>query len=130
MRRQLSVVLVLAAWLLATGSQWDVAQTFAWGRMAVTYSRTMSLGQAVKKTFDGELCSICLAVQTAKQQQDTANAKSPAGKLPGKALLVSAPGTRVFLSPAPLCTGLTSAVSAPLSAERSAPPSPPPRALA
>ena len=47
MRRKFSLVLTLAAWLLATGSQWDLAQTFAWGRMIVTYSQTMSVAQAV-----------------------------------------------------------------------------------
>jgi hypothetical protein len=130
MRQKISVILVLAAWLLATGSQWDVAQTFAWGRMVATNSRSMSLGQAVQKTFSGEMCSLCLAVQQAKQQQDADQAKSPGGKLPGKVLLIGVPGTLVYLSPAPLCAGLTSAVPAPLSAGRSAPPSPPPRVLA
>ena len=130
MRRQVSVVLVLAAWLLATGSQWDLAQTFAWGRMITNYSSSMSLTQAVQKTFSGEMCSLCRAVQQAKQQQDTDNARTVAGKVPGKILLVSVPANLIFLCPAPSCAGLTAAVSAPLSAERAAPPSPPPRALA
>jgi hypothetical protein len=130
MRRQVSVILVLAAWLLATGSQWDLAQTFAWGRMITNYSSSMSLAQAVKKTFGGEMCSLCRAVQQAKQQQEADSAKTTEGKVPGKILLVSVPATPIFLSPASSCVGLTAAVSAPLSAERSAPPSPPPRALA
>jgi hypothetical protein len=130
MRRQASVILVLAAWLLATGSQWDLAQTFAWGRMITTYSNSMSFAQAVQKTFGGEMCSLCRAVQQAKQQQDADNARTVAGKVPGKILLVTAPANPVFLSPAPSCAGLTAAVSAPLSAGRAAPPSPPPRALA
>ncbi len=130
MRRQVSTVLVLVAWLLATGSQWDLAQTFAWGRMIAGYSRSMPLLQSVRKTFDGEMCSLCRAVQQAKQQQDADNAKTTDGKAPGKILLVCAPTAPLFLSPAPSCAGLTAAMSAPLSAQRSAPPSPPPRALA
>ena len=33
MRRKLSLVLTLTAWLLATGSHWDLVQTFAYARM-------------------------------------------------------------------------------------------------
>ncbi len=129
MRRKVSLVLTLAAWLLATGSQWDLAQTFAWGRMIVTYSCSMTVTQAVQKTFSGEMCAICAAVQDAKQQE-TAGASAPEGRLTAKIILVCAPRTPGLFSPAPFCAGLAPAVSAPLSAERSAPPSPPPRELA
>jgi len=130
MRRQVSIVLVLTAWLLATGSQWDLAQTFAWGRMITTYSASMPFAVAVQKTFDGEMCPICRAVQQAKQEQEGDNARSPDGKWPGKILLFGAPGAMVFFLPASRCTGVMPDGSAPLSAERSAPPSPPPRARA
>ncbi|HWA08757.1 MAG TPA: hypothetical protein VG838_04735 [Opitutaceae bacterium] len=130
MLRRFSLVLTLAAWLLATGSQWDLAQTFAWGRMLVTYSRTMTLEQALQKTFDGEMCAICAAVQDARQQQDPAGVPAPDGKPLGKILFVSAPGAPWVASPVLRCAGLASAQSTPSSAERGAPPSPPPRALA
>ena len=130
MLRRSALILTLVAWLLATGSQWDLVQTFAWGRMIATHSRTMSLQLAVEKTFDGEMCRICLAVQEAKDQQDAGNAKSPASKLPGKIILTSAPNALVFLSPASFHAGVIFDESAPLSADRFAPPSPPPRVLA
>jgi hypothetical protein len=90
----------------------------------------MSLAQAVKKTFSGEMCSVCVAVQAAKQQQDADNAKTPGAKLTGKLLVLAAPARLHFLAPTPSCAGLTPAVSVPLSAEPATPPSPPPRALA
>jgi hypothetical protein len=51
MRRKFSLILTLAAWLLATGSHWDLVQTFGWGRMIATYSQSMSFAQAVKKNL-------------------------------------------------------------------------------
>ena len=130
MFRRFSLVLTLAAWLLATGSQWDVAQIFAWGRMIATYSQSMSVVQAVKKTFEGEMCVVCAAVQDAKQNQASDGTPAPESKLTGKILFVGAPIAPWIGSPAPQCAGLAPALSAPLSADRGAPPSPPPRALA
>jgi hypothetical protein len=131
MRRQLSLILTLSAWLLATGSPWDLVQTFGWGRMIATYSQSMPLLQAVKKTFSGEaLCGVCELVQSATQRQDAAGAKVAGTKAPEKIFFVSAPRALVFASPAPMCAGLVPDVSAPSSAERPAPPLPPPRSAA
>lgn len=130
MRRQLSLILTLIAWLLATGSHWDLVQTFAWGRMFVSYAQSMSITEAAQKTFSPEgRCEICETVTTAKQQQDAGGAKATGTKVPTKIFLVSAPAALVFASPVPSCMGLTAAVPALASAERSAPPVPPPRAL-
>ncbi len=121
---------MLAAWLLATGSQWDLVQVFAWGRMFATYSQSLPLSRAVEQTFTPEtMCSLCRAVAAAKQQQAREDGTVPGAKSSGKILLVCAPRALVFISPAPLCAGLTPAVAMPLSAERPSPPSPPPRAL-
>ena len=131
MRRRLSLVLTLAAWLLATGSHWDLVQTFGWGRMIATYSRAMPLLRAVKQTFSGEaMCGVCALVHHAKEQQDADNAKVPGTKAPAKIFLVSAPSVLVFASPASNCVGVVPAGSAPLSADRTAPPLPPPRVAA
>ena len=131
MHRRLLLVLTLSAWLLATGSPWDLVQTFAWGRMFATYSQAMPLLSAVKKTFSGDaLCGICEAVQDARQHQDASGAKLPGTKTPEKILFVSTPRALVFASPAALRTGLVPDVSAPLSAERPTPPLPPPRSAA
>lgn len=130
MRHKISLVLTLAAWLLATGSQWDFVQTFAWGRMIVDYSHDMTVAQAVTKTFSPQtMCSLCHAVADAKQKESN-NAGVPNAKTPGKILLPSAPRALVLASPASSCAGLIAPEPAPTSADRPTPPSPPPRALA
>jgi len=131
MRRRFSLVLTLTAWLLATGGQWDVVQTFGWGRMIFTYSQSMPLLRAVEQTFRGDtLCGVCLAVQAAKQQQQSADAKVPNPPAPEKIFLANTVHVGVFASAAFACTGLVPDWPAPVSAERSAPPGPPPRRLA
>jgi hypothetical protein len=58
--RRLSTLLVLCAWLLASGAHWDLAQGLGWARMVVNYSRTMPLDQAIRLTFSREnLCGVC-----------------------------------------------------------------------
>ena len=131
MRRNLLLALTLSAWLLATGSPWDLVQTFAWGRMIATYSQSMPLLTAVQKTFAGDaLCGICEVVQYARSHQDANGAKLPGTKTPEKILFVSTPRALVFASPAAMGAGLVPDVSAPLSAERPAPPLLPPRSAA
>lgn len=132
MRHKLSLILTLCAWLLATGSHWDLVQTFAWGRMVATYSQSMSLTKAVQKTFSVEgMCGLCETVFTAKQKQspDT-DAVGAAGKSLGKILLVFAPEATAPLLLGPVIfSGSPSDQTAP-SPTRAAPPVPPPRALA
>lgn len=70
--RRLPTFLVLFAWLLASGAQWDVLQSFAWGRMIATYSRTMPLDEAVRLTFTSEnVCGVCVFVAEAKTRADS-----------------------------------------------------------
>jgi hypothetical protein len=76
MKRRFQISVVLLAWFMATGAQWDLVQTFAWGRMVATYSRTMPLVQAVRLTFTpGTMCSICKAVNEAKRQESARGAR-------------------------------------------------------
>lgn len=127
--RRASLILTLTAWLLATGSHWDLVQTFAWARMFTGYAQTMTFSRALQKTFAPQsMCSLCHAVSAAKQ--DEAGTPAVPAKSPGKILLVCAPRAVLALSPAPHCAGLIPASLAPASAERPAPPTPPPRALA
>jgi hypothetical protein len=128
-RRQLSLLLTLAAWLFATGSQWDFVQTFAWGRMFVANAQTMPLLDAARRTFSTEgRCPICAAVSRAKQQEEN-SAAVPGGKSAGKIFL--------FYQPAPAPVVATPAfspwsLSAPLfrTLGRADPPLRPPRSLA
>ena len=130
MRQKISLILTLSAWLFATGSQWDLVQTFAWGRMIAGYSQEMSLPAAVKKTFSPEtMCDLCHAVADAKQSSES-DAGVPGAKNPGKILLVCSPDRSAFLTPSPTRLGVLPAFSRPASADRAAPPSPPPRQLA
>lgn len=130
MRRQLSLVLMLTAGLLASGSHWDLVQTFAWGRMFVHFSQSMPLLQAAQKTFSvAGKCHVCSVVQEARQQQDADDAATLGGKSPEKIFLLPTRGARVFATPASSCTGVVPAQSAPSSTNRAAPPNPPPRAF-
>lgn len=130
MRAKLSLILTLIAWLFATGSHWDFVQTFAWGNMIAGYAQQMPFADAVKKTFSPEtMCELCHAVADAKKS----SASQPATldtKALGKIILACAPTSQPFLSPVPRTLGLLSALSMPVSTDRAAPPSPPPRALA
>ena len=131
MRRQFSLVLTLAAWLLATGSHWDLVQTFAWGRMIATYSQSMPFAAAVKKTFSaGATCGVCEAVGQAKQQESAADTVPGApGKSFGKIHLVFSPVPTPLLV-APLSFSWSPSDQTVPTALRAAPPVPPPRALA
>jgi len=130
MRCQLSLVLALLAWLLATGSEWDLVQTFAWGRMIAGYSRNMSFERAVAKTFAPEtMCNLCRAVAAAKQQAEK-NPAMPVTKIPGKIPLLCAPSRLAVFGSHFKLTRLVAPLGALASIERPAPPVPPPRTLA
>lgn len=125
MRRKFSLILTLTAWLLATGSHWDLVQTFAWGRMIAIYAQSMPLREAVRLTFTPDnLCSVCKVVSEAKQQDGPGSL--PAGKWDVKILLAFAPNAETAFT-APASGGWLE--SGPLygSAFRTPPPLPPPR---
>lgn len=118
---------MLTAWLLATGSHWDLVQTFAWGRMIATYSQSMPLAQAIKLTFTPDnLCGVCKSVSEAKQHQDTT---LPAeAKATGKILMVYQ-AQPVFVAELPASAKWMDAETSPVMRDRSPPPVPPPRAM-
>jgi hypothetical protein len=128
MRQRLQLSALLLAWLMATGSQWDLVQVFAWGRMFASYSRIMSVESALRLTFKPDnLCNVCRMVKAAKQQQE----QSPAApsKALGKILLVFAPVPIVVVASVP-SEPWPVGMKTMRSAERSAPPIPPPRDFA
>jgi len=129
MRPRFSLILTLFAWLLATGSHWDLVQTYAWGSMIADYTQRMPFAAAVKKTFSAEtMCEICHVVADAKKSSAN-EAAAPGPKSTGKIFLVTAPAGSVVFKPAAACTGLVPSIVPPSSVERASPPSPPPRAL-
>lgn len=126
MRRKVSLLTMLAAWLLATGSHWDLVQTFAWGRMIATYVQTMPLSEAVRLTFTPDnLCDVCEVVSVAKQQEQTPAVpleNLAAAKIP----LIHQPAP-VFVVELPAGTRLRPDESSWATRARCAPPTPPPR---
>ncbi len=129
MRRRLALLITLTAWLLATGSQWDLVQVFAWGRMLAINTQVLPLIEAAKLTFSPEgRCELCSAVATAKQQQEN-SAAVPGGKADAKILLAFEPAPSPVVavpdfSPWSLSDPLVRAMN------RAAPSVPPPRAAA
>lgn len=131
MPRRFALVVTLFAWLLATGSHWDVVQTVAWARMFAINSQTMPVLDAAKKTFspDGR-CNLCKTVSRAKAHHEDADEKIPGTKAPEKEFLAITSPARVFLAPVQLHLGLLTPVTALASAEPVAPLLTPPRSLA
>ncbi len=128
-RRRLQASLACFAWFLATGSHWDLAQVVAWGRMFSKYSGEMPITAAVQKTFSGEMCGMCEAVQKGRQQQDSDGARIPEATQPRKFVdLFSLGPPGKFIFPALTKIGTIGSVASPAGRERPAPPSPPPRA--
>lgn len=95
--RRFSSLLVLCAWLLASGAHWDLAQGFGWARMVVSYSRTMPLEDALRLTFSPEnLCGVCEFVAENKTRSSAEGFASNAPAAPespekGKLVLATAP---------------------------------------
>lgn len=128
MRSRPATIVALCAWLLATGSHWDLVQTFAWGRMIATYAQTMPLARAVQLTFTADnLCGVCEVVNDARQDPAAAHA-APTNPAEGKMLLALASSTDVVLGLIEL-SRFPAPQPPPLSQGRPAPPSEPPRAV-
>lgn len=125
MRQKASLILTLAAWLLATGSHWDLVQTFAWGKMFATYAQSMSYADAARLTFTTDnFCGICEIVQEAADA-DESNAPAKAGTREIQLALGVVPDVIV---PRPDTVSWTPDESSLPRLTGSAPPTPPPRA--
>jgi hypothetical protein len=124
--KRFQLLAVLIAWFLTTGAQWDLVQTFGWGRMVAEYNRTMPLTEAVKKAFDGELCGVCEAVDGARQQERE-SAPPGVGKLDVKYVMLFQPAVEMIHGAVAAATWPVDDRFA-LSVARGAPPLPPPRA--
>jgi hypothetical protein len=89
MLRRLQITSIFVAWLLATGSHWEMVQTFAWGRMILNEAKSMSLSAAVQETLSGEKpCAVCVLVAAAKQQKAQPGNPAPSNEGPTKIFLV------------------------------------------
>jgi len=128
MRQRFALFSLFTAWFLATGSQWDIVQTFAWARMMVGYAQTMPLDEAVAQTFDpAKPCPLCLAVSKAKQQQD--RSLPPEINLRTKLVMLFQPATKFVAAVHQENAWLRADWNLPTT-ERPSPPVPPPRGQA
>lgn len=72
MKKPLSIVSLLIAWLCAQGVLWDVVQVAAWGKMFHGYVQTESVRDSLRLTFDPDLpCGLCEMVRVAKETPDS-----------------------------------------------------------
>ena len=125
MLQRFKVVVILTASFLATGSQWNVLQVFAWASMFSENVRQLPLGEAVARTFSPEArCNLCAAVSEGKQQQQSETALNP--KFEDRSLLICEPAPQYLFEADDVAGWLDSRTRlAGISRER--PPVPPPR---
>lgn len=130
MSKRLQLLTVLAAWFLATGAQWDFVQVAGWSRMFAGYAHTMSLPRALVRTFNGEMCGVCRAVDQARHQADNSPALPDSGQLHAKFLAIFQPASTAI--PFRVRAGQSWVrIDRPIPArDREAPPLPPPRLIA
>ncbi|MFT3828156.1 MAG: hypothetical protein QM691_00465 [Opitutaceae bacterium] len=125
--RRFTHLLLILSWLLATGSQWDALQVFAWARMTADNAQTLSWSAALRRTFaPGSSCELCTTVRDGKQQQEK---RGIPGDFAKKAPLVFQPLPQiVVLRPAGIPLRPENCDIADL--DRAPPPTPPPRTAA
>lgn len=67
--RRASHYLLIATMMVAMGGHLALLQTFAWGRMIMTYSNGTSLAVAVEQIFDGNHpCNLCKTIIRTKSE--------------------------------------------------------------
>lgn len=87
-RRHVSTLALVLAWLCANGAVWDVVQIVAWGRMFTVYSSYLPTGKALERTFDGSKpCEICEIAQHGRD--DTQQQQSPSALGGGDRLVLA-----------------------------------------
>ena len=101
MRRKISVICLLVAWLCANGVTWNVVQAVAWARMYRDNARLMPATEALKLTFSGEApCALCRLAETAKNTADQQLPPDAIGSGSEKFLLAcTVPAPVIFVSP-------------------------------
>lgn len=127
-RSRFCAVLCLAFWLLATGAHWDAVQVFAWAKMTVDNSATLSFGEAVSRTFapDGA-CDLCLSVQAAQKQQE--EEQDPETTAAAEKLLLVFMQSPACIVPARVGESFQTTDSDGREPLRYSPPNPPPRTV-
>ena len=113
----------VAALTLVLGAHWAVLQSIAWVTMAVGYSQTGPLKEALVKTFDGKHpCQLCKLVADGKKSQQRQDAPTRRDKLD---LFLVKRSVAIYPPPTPL---MDPAISVLPDSHTDSPPTPPPRA--
>ena len=119
------VIAILTAWFLASGSQWDAVQVFAWARMFGENVRQLPLGEAVARTFSPEArCTLCAAVTEGTQQQQCETTLIP--KFEDRSLSICEPTPQLLFAALDVVGWLENRTR-PAGLARERPPVPPPR---
>jgi hypothetical protein len=70
-RRKISVLFLLVAWLCANGVVWNAVQVVGWVKMVRDYSEVMPFTQALSVTFSGEApCDFCRVAESGREQAE------------------------------------------------------------
>lgn len=73
---------VVLALVLVTGGHWALLQSVAWVGMAVSFSQTATLKEALVRTFDGQHpCKLCKIVAEGKKSERKQTPQKPIHKL-------------------------------------------------
>mgnify|MGYP001545559511 CR=1 FL=1 len=124
-RKNASLACLLLAWLCANGALLDVVQVVAWGKMFAGYNATLSVGAALRATFDpAKPCELCVGVARAKDAAQNQLPAAPERATEKLLLACEAPAAVVWTAPASDWPAERASV-APLRAEPV--PVPPPR---
>ncbi len=127
MRHRYARILLLSAWLFATGGLWDLLQVVAWARMFSNEVATVSVVEAAENTFSVEKkCDMCRLVEQGKQKQDETGGSTFG--LMSKAPVVFQSVSRIVVSEPKAVTAWWPEAGSALY-RREAPPLPPPRVL-
>jgi len=109
---------------LSVGGHWAILQSAAWVGMALEYSQSMPVDEALRATFDGSHpCSLCKAVSQGRAEERKQSLLNPAKDFKG--LLQQPLPALTGPSVAPLPTLLEPGPQTPFFQ----PPHPPPRAV-
>ena len=122
MTRKLIQWSAIFAIVFSIGAHWVVLQSFAWFGMAVSFSQTAPLKEALGKTFDGQHpCKLCDFVAKGKHQEKHESRQQQMSKLN----LFCVERQLLFLGPQPF--GVPTVRPSLLLSRLEAPPAPPPR---
>jgi len=81
MLRRVSKILLVITLSCSLGLHWAILQSVAWVGMAVSFSQSATLKEALEKTFDGKHpCSLCKIVVEGKKSEKKQQAQKPPTK--------------------------------------------------